>query len=195
MAPPDEKDRYGEKLRQAGKAREDQWAAERDRELLANLRRQSEQREAAKEPSGGETAKLFSRIVCPTDLQENSLCALEMAKRIAVQNDAIIYLVHVCPPVGVPLGGTFASTVGDEDLASEQLRTVASRKLSGTEHRLIVTTGEAAGKIIEVAQGLDADLIVMGTHGRRGISRPVLGSVAARVVREAPCPVLTSRTE
>lgn len=195
MAPADEKDRYGEKLSQIGKAREDQWAAERDRELLARLRRQSEEREAARKPEKGAANRLFSRILCPTDFEQNSLAALELAKRVAVQNDAIIYLLHVCSLVNVSLGGTVATTIGDEDLAREKLRTIASQKLSGSEHQLLVTSGDAAGKIIQVVQGLGVDLVVMGTHGRRGISRLILGSVAERVVREVPCPVLTSRTD
>lgn len=82
MVAADEKDRFGDKLRSVEKAREDQWAAERDRELLARLRRQAEER-AARERQPGKTLKVFDRILCPIDFDENSLKALDLASRLA----------------------------------------------------------------------------------------------------------------
>ncbi len=58
----------------------------------------------------------------------------------------------------------------------------------------LVTSGDPAEQVLETARDLDADLIVMGTHGRKGLSHLVLGSVAERVVRESPIPVLTAHS-
>ena len=60
-------------------------------------------------------------------------------------------------------------------------------------YETLVISGDPAERVLETARGLAADLIVMGTHGRKGLSRLVLGSVAERVVRESPVPVLTVR--
>ncbi len=192
MAGSDEKDRFGDKLANIEKAREDQWAAERDRELLAKLRQASEARAAA-ERKQTETTKLFSRILCPLDFEEGSLKALQLAIQLAAQNKAELYLLHVCPMVVIPLGGPVTEPVMAEQSARQKLEEIASRDLAGIRYELLVITGDAAERVINVQAGLAADLIVMGTHGRGGLSRIFLGSVAERVVREASCPVLTTR--
>lgn len=192
MAISDEKDRLGDKLANLEKVREDLWAAERDRELLAKLRQAAEARAAA-EPQRRETAKVFNRILCPLDFEEGSLKALELAVRLAAQNKAELYLLHVCPVVVIPLGGEVTEPLMAEQSAQQRLEEIADRDLAGIRYELLVTTGDAAEKVIGVQAGLAADLIVMGTHGRGGLRRLFLGSVAERIVREAPCPVLTTR--
>ncbi|MGD0291583.1 MAG: universal stress protein [Candidatus Binataceae bacterium] len=187
-----ETDRYGDKLRQVEKAREDQWAAEKDRELLARLRQQSEERTAT-ERQQGKTSKLFNRILCPIDFDENSLKALDIARRLASQNDAELYLLHVCATVFVPLGGPVTDRVMAEQSAQRRMEEITGQNLFNIRCQLLVTTGDAGQWITAVQSALDADLIVMGTHGRRAVPRFFLGSVAERVVREAECPVLTIR--
>ena len=187
-----ETDRYGDKLRQVEKAREDQWAAEKDRELLARLRQQAEERTAT-ERQQGKTSKLFNRILCPIDFDENSLKALDIAGRLASQNDAELYLLHVCATVFVPLGGPVTDRVMAEQSAQRRMEEIAGQNLFNIRHQLLVTTGDPGQWITAVQSALEADLIVMGTHGRRAVPRFFLGSVAERVVREAECPVLTIR--
>jgi Universal stress protein family len=111
MTASDERDRYGEKLRQVEQAREDQWAAQRDRELLAKLRQEANER-AAKDQQAAKTSKLFKRILCPMDFDDNSLKALNFASRLASENDAELYLLHVCSIVFVPLGGSVTDRDG-----------------------------------------------------------------------------------
>ena len=192
MASSDEKDRLGDRLANMEKVREEQWAAERDRELLAKLRQAAEARDAA-EQQQRESAKVFNRILCPLDFGEGSLNALGLAVRLAAQNKAELYLLHVCPMVVIPLGGQATQPVMAEHAARQRLEEIANRDLASIRHELLVTTGDAAEKVISVQTGLAADLIVMGTHGRGGLRRLIMGSVAERTVREASCPVLTIR--
>ena len=99
----DEKDRYGDEMRLLDKARENQWAAERDNELLIKLRRQAEGR-AATARHHGKAPRAFNRILCPIDFDENSFKSLDLAGRLASENDADVYVLYVCSPVFVPLG-------------------------------------------------------------------------------------------
>jgi len=192
MASSDEKDRFGDAIANIEKVREDLWAAERDRELLAKLRQAAEARAAA-EQERREPVKVFNRILCPLDFEECSLKALGLAVQLAAQNQAELYLLHVCPVVLIPLGGQVTEPVMAEQSARQRLEEIANRDLAGIRYELLVTTGDVAERMISVQTGLAADLIVMGTHGRGGLRRLFLGSVAERIVREASCPVLTTR--
>jgi nucleotide-binding universal stress UspA family protein len=188
----DEKDRYGDKMHDAAKAREAQWVAERDRELIVKLRRQAKER-AATEQKQGNPSRVFNKILCPIDFDENSLTSLDLAGRLASQNDADLYLLHVCSTVFLPLGGKATTRVMAEQSAKQRLEEVAAQHFRNLRHQLLITTGDIAERVTNFQSSLDADLIVMGTHGRRGVPRFFLGSVAERVVREAACPVLTIR--
>jgi nucleotide-binding universal stress UspA family protein len=192
MASSDEKDRFGDKLADLEKVREHLWAAERDRELLAKLRQAVEARAASEQPLP-QTAKVFNRILCPLDFEEGSLKALGLAILLAAQNNAMLFLLHVCPAVMIPLGGSVTEPLMAEQSARQRLEEIARRDLAAIHHELLVTTGDAAERVINTQTALAADLIVMGTHGKRGLSRLILGSVAERIVREASCPVLTTR--
>lgn len=189
-----EKDRYGDQLHKVEKAREDQWAAARDRELLAELRRRADER-IVPERSGKPVANVFSRILCPIDTRENSFAALDLAARLAGQNGAELYLLNVCQTVTVPLGGPVTDRLLGEQSARRELEQRAADRLGQTQYHLLVMTGDAAEIVISVQSALAADLIVMGTHGRRGVPHFLLGSVAEQVVREARCPVLTIRPD
>jgi nucleotide-binding universal stress UspA family protein len=189
-----EKDRYGDQLHNVEKAREDQWAAARDHDLLAELRRRADERAAPKQ-SGDPATKVFSRILCPIDTREDSFAALDFAARLAGQNGAELYLLNVCSTVTIPLGGPVTDRVLAEQAAQRELNKMAVDRLGQIEYHALVTTGDAAATVTSVQSALAADLIVMGTHGRRGVPRFFLGSVAERVVREAGCPVLTIRPD
>ncbi len=189
----DEKDRLGEKLAAASSAAVNQWAARRDRVLLAKLRREVEER-VAKDRKKGRQPRAFNRILCPIDFRRNSLKVLILAKQIAFENDAALLVIHVCPTVAIPLGTSTSTSAAERD-ARERLQKIATKELAGVPYELLVTTGDAAERITKAQSALGVDLIVMGTHSRRGVSRFFLGSVAESLVRKATCPVLTTREE
>ncbi len=134
----------------------------------------------------------FANILCPVDFDQNSLAAVPIAARLAQEQNAtlcLLHVIHLHPPAEPAL--SFAEA---EAKARTRLEQLAHQKFkAGTRYELLVITGDPAAEVLQVAAGLGDDLIVMATHGRRGFRRLVLGSVAERVVREAPCPVLTVR--
>jgi nucleotide-binding universal stress UspA family protein len=82
------------------------------------------------------------------------------------------------------------------DVDRDEVRARAESALedvSDREHRVLVTSGHPARRIVEVAADQQADLLVIATHGRTGLRRMLLGSVAEQVIRQAPCPVFTVR--
>jgi len=140
--------------------------------------------------------KLFRNVVCPIDFDANSPYALEYAGKIALETGGRISLLHVVPwtVAAVPID---ASEVLAElkQSATARLRQLAKEKLDArVGNEVIVTVATDPGaEVVRIAKELRADAIVMSTHGRKGLSHLVLGSVAERVVREASCPVLTLR--
>lgn len=139
--------------------------------------------------------QLFRKVLCPIDFSEHSLAALAIALKVAQQNDAKIYLLNVAP---VPAGAVgFQPIPMDpypylEKDRQEQLAKLARERIpAATRYETLVISGDPAEQVLNTARSFDIDLIVMGTHGRRSLSRLVLGSVAERVVRESPTPVLT----
>jgi nucleotide-binding universal stress UspA family protein/CBS domain-containing protein len=137
----------------------------------------------------------YRRILCPIDFDESSMSALDCAAQFARANDGTVYVFHVVPMVIPPTGMPVYVDLykGQEDTARSKLQEIARKHLSGVKYELMTHLGEPAGSIIKVEHKIGADLIVMATHGRRGFSRFVLGSVAELVLREAKCPVLTVR--
>ena len=138
-------------------------------------------------------------ILVPTDLSEGAEEALDYACELAAQFGATVHLLNVIsiPALGVPeLGVAMASSVIDSLIEDNKaaLDALAQRKcMKAAIGRQLLRTGDARDVIIAAAKELGVDLIVMGTHGRRGVSRALLGSVTETVVRSAPCPVLTVR--
>lgn len=141
----------------------------------------------------------LKHILFPTDFSETTLAAANQAVTIAKEFHAELTFVHVI---------SYRTMVGVYDLPISyyaDLEHEIRRSAEGSLTRLIQTCeipsttkmnhqvieGDAADKICELAKSLTCDLIVIPTHGRKGVSRWFLGSVAERVVRLAPCPVLT----
>lgn len=144
----------------------------------------------------------IKRILCPTDFSECSTHAFEQAIALATLYDAEIALLNVYTvPLAmaalagdgssVPIGrSTLAATYGAE--ASRDLGIfLESVPAGGVTVRALAREGGAIDTILKEATEWPADLVVMGTHGRSGFERMLLGSVSERVVRKAPCPVLT----
>jgi nucleotide-binding universal stress UspA family protein len=142
---------------------------------------------------------LPKNILVATDFSEQAhqavLHAIELAKKIG----ASVHLLHVysIPVVGLPEGGVMPTgkmldqIIGDSRGALEKV--AAECAPSGVLGQHILRAGDAREVIVSTAKELAVDLVVVGTHGRRGLSRVILGSVAESVVRTAPCPVLTVR--
>jgi nucleotide-binding universal stress UspA family protein len=143
----------------------------------------------------------WKKILCAVDLQETSRPAIEHASELARRFGATLTLVHVFTPVraageGVPLAAPVLTRAEEAALHGkvEEARREAER-LSGHEVRTIVCGGSPAHEVPRIAQREEADLVVVGTHGRTGIGRAVLGSVAEGIVRHAPCAVLVARPD
>jgi universal stress protein A len=138
-------------------------------------------------------------ILVPTDLSDGAEEALDYAFELAATFGATVHLLTVIgiPALGVPeLGVALTSSVIDSLIRDNQ---IALEKLADTQRgrapigEILLRTGDARDMICQTAKETHADLIVMGTHGRRGVTRALLGSVTESVVRQAPCPVLTIR--
>lgn len=138
----------------------------------------------------------YQKILCPVDFDDDSIAALDAAVELAKAKSATIFLLHVVPRVIQPMGMPADLSAYDEleKIARERLARIERDHLEGIAHESMTCVGEPAPSILKVQRKLDADLIVIGTHGRRGLSRLFLGSVAEQVIREAPCPVLTIRS-
>jgi nucleotide-binding universal stress UspA family protein len=137
------------------------------------------------------------RILCPTDFSEFSERALERAIALADRHSTRITLLHVVPPLippaaAMPFPSTPSLDVRAQIVALETLgRFAEPARAAGIETELEVREGGVAGHVVKLAETLPADLVVMGTHGLSGFERLMLGSVAEKVLRRAPCPVLT----
>jgi len=138
-------------------------------------------------------------ILVPTDFSDPADGALRYALALAGKIGASITLLHAydIPIVGFPDGALVASAdlAGRISTAAQEALDAAVAKYSGegVEIHPILKTGDAREVIPAIAESVDADLIVMGTHGRRGLSRALLGSVTETVMRTATRPVLTVR--
>ena len=140
-------------------------------------------------------AAIFSKILCPIDFERDSLDALELACAMAKQNSATVHLLTVIsiPPAGataLPPVPIFPNLEFEAE-TRRRLEALAKERMAGVSHEEYVASGNAATEILNLTAKLGIDLIVMGTHGYKGIKHFFLGSVAERVVRESPVPVLT----
>ena len=144
---------------------------------------------------------VFRKILVPTDFSETAETALYYAKELARQFGAELHLLHVGEDPMLLAGWSMlasgpASDVGEEAaVLREQLKdllTADDQKLLKTEVHVIL--GQPTGVAISryAVEG-EFELIVMGTHGRGALAHTLMGSVAEKVVRSAPCPVLTIR--
>jgi nucleotide-binding universal stress UspA family protein len=137
----------------------------------------------------------FHTILHPTDFSPGSVNAFRYACALARDCDARLVVVHALEPAVVMVGeAALVPSDLDElrDAAKKQLDAVQPADPSVRIER-VFREGPAPGTILEAADEFKADLIVMGTHGRTGLKRLLLGSVAELVLRKAPCPVLTVR--
>lgn len=143
----------------------------------------------------------IDRMLVPVDLSQFSISLLRDALEMASQNGAVVDLLHVVEPLPFPAPLVGAVTIHDlipdpTNQTEKALRKLRDRVGYGeVEVNVHVREGHAAFNIMETAAELESDLIVMASHGLTGLEHVLLGSVTARVVRRAPCPVLTLRVE
>jgi nucleotide-binding universal stress UspA family protein len=140
-------------------------------------------------------APQFRKILCPVDFDDNSMEALDTAANLARESNGTVFVLHVVPMIIAPTGMPVYVDLyqGQEETARAKLLEIAHKRLAGLKFEILVHTGEPAGTILNAEKKVDADVVVMATHGRRGFKRFFLGSIAEQLVRESICPVLTVR--
>jgi universal stress protein A len=212
-----EKDYLGDKLRLIERAREDIYFRRLDQELIDKMRQQAAQEVKEAEATSPREA-VFSPILVPVDFSPYAMQALEKAADLAERFDASIIALHVVvSEVGIQalakrLGReTVVPSASDEsaptsEVSDAEIETVIGHhreqaykalqaflppRLARYPVELRVVFGRPFERIVETAVKEKVALIVMGTHGRTGLARLALGSVAERVVRLSPCSVLT----
>jgi nucleotide-binding universal stress UspA family protein len=137
-------------------------------------------------------------ILVPVDFSPFSSKALDYAAAFGRQFGATIVLVHVVEPMVYPENYMAVPTV-NEDIngslmkAAEEKLAAQRKGLASERIKVMTRLGRPYVEIADAAKELEADLIILGTHGHTGLKHVLLGSTAERVVRHAPCPVLTVR--
>lgn len=145
---------------------------------------------------------LIKKILVPVDFSEFSKNALKYAVDFAQENSAeTLYLIYVVEPVIYPadfsMGQVALPSVELEvnSKAKDELLSLAKKEIPETLcYEIIIKTGKPFVEINETAQEIDADLIIIASHGHTGMEQILFGSTAEKVIRKAPCPVLSLRT-
>lgn len=145
--------------------------------------------------------KSFKKILVPVDFSRHSKEAVQTALDLARQYNASVKLVHVYQPVdyGLPEGFLSYSPVTLNELIAalekhlEATQNEAQAMAGNVPVSSVLLHGAISSEIVRFAKDEGYELIVMGTHGRTGLGHVMLGSVAEKVLRTAPCPVLTVR--
>ena len=213
----EDKDYLGEKLRLAERAREDVYFRTLDQALIAQMRQKDREDAAAAAPP----PEMFTSILVPVDFSTYSADALRYAVGIAERFASSIIVLHVVPREttthavyqrlgyrDLPLLGSLSPKNAPEvpsEVAEEVVGDLRKRVYTALQEflpasiahypvELRVLVGHPFERILETAVREKVALIVLGTHGRTGLAHAIMGSVAERVVRLAPCPVLAVKT-
>lgn len=142
---------------------------------------------------------MIKKILVPIDFSDYSKNALKYAAQFASNFKAKIFLVYVVEPMIYPADfsmGQVAIPSAEIDLhsrAEEELQKLAAELDNSLEVETVIKTGKPFVEINETAVEKDIDLIIIATHGHTGVEHLLFGSTAEKVVRKAPCPVLTLR--
>ncbi len=139
------------------------------------------------------------RILCPVDFSDYSRRALDHAIAIARWYESTVTALHVFTPVPVAayspgpvvIEPTVLTAADRGQLIAETKTFVEAERIPAVAIEAVVREGNTAAEILDQARTMNADLLVIGTHGRSGFERLLLGSVAEKVLRKASCPVLT----
>lgn len=147
--------------------------------------------------------KTISKILVPVDFSDCSRAAVQAALELALRYEAELELLHV-HEVPFTASAVLVRTSDGREVTMDAFLGEESRRLLGemvdsvdelvkAPHHQVVQGGVAHVSIVDRAKAIGADLIVMGTHGRSGLSHLLMGSVAEKVLRGAPCPVMVVR--
>ncbi len=142
----------------------------------------------------------IKKILVPIDFSNYSQNLLNYSKNFAEIFGAKLFLIHVVEPIIYPVDfsmGQIDFPATDSDIAKkakEELQNLADTSIGkNIETEVIIKSGKPFVEINETARELDIDLIIIATHGHTGVEHLLFGSTAEKVVRKAPCPVLTLR--
>jgi nucleotide-binding universal stress UspA family protein len=141
----------------------------------------------------------LERILVPMDFSSASEQALDYAVTLAVKFEARITLIHVVEIIAGPMDPTYGYVPLDDGplvaASASRLEKIASEKIpAALLESTLGRSGTPYQQITDVAKELNMDLIVISTHGYTGLMHVLMGSTAERIVRHAPCPVLTVRS-
>ncbi len=144
--------------------------------------------------------ELIKKILVPIDFSDYSKKALQYTVTFAKQFNAELCLIYVIEPVIYPADLSMGQVVIPQteiDLSTksrQELELLAKTEIGSLlKYEIIIKNGKPFMEIIETASEIDADLIIISTHGHTGVEHLLFGSTAEKVVRKAPCPVLTIR--
>ena len=145
--------------------------------------------------------KRIRKILYATDYSKASDRALEEAINLAKQNETELLVVHVLEPIPYAAGEEFGGAelyLRLEDATKRESQTTMDKLIrrlqrSKVKAKSLLLRGSAHDQIVKAAKSKKVDMIVIGTHGRTGLSKLFMGSVAAKVVSTATCPVVTVR--
>ncbi len=145
---------------------------------------------------------IFKKILCPVDFSHCSLKAMDYGLSLAKETKAELFLLHVTEALHTETMtaypdfdvARFAEHTASDAVARLQQAIPDEARLWCTPHELVVS-GRAHEEILRVARDRGIDLIMMGVHGRNTVDLLLFGSTTHQVVRQAPCPVITVRTE
>jgi nucleotide-binding universal stress UspA family protein len=153
---------------------------------------------AVRQHAGGTSKATVTRMLVPVDFSDCSLDALEYGALVAQRSKASIKLFHVLEPVSYGLDFTFPQVAKREHIRTEVMGRlsdlVSVLTSAGVASDFAISGGLPADSILDTARSQSVDVIVMGTHGRRGLSHVLFGSVAESVLRRSSYPVLTVRS-
>jgi nucleotide-binding universal stress UspA family protein len=142
----------------------------------------------------------FKRILVPTDFSPESSSTIRYAAHLAKMQNAKLTILHVPPTTTLiypyyelPIDTSRIDREVEEDAKKRLSRLARQLSRSGAPTDLVLRCGFTHDVICEVAREIHASIIVMATHGRKGIGHALLGSVTERVLHDSPCPVLVVR--
>jgi len=140
----------------------------------------------------------IKKILFPVDFTENSTKLIPYVLSMAEKYGSTIYLMHVVQDL-LDWGGLYVPHVSLEESQKEVLKSaeklmdkICNEQLKGCpDFKRMIVSGDPALEILKIIESEDIDLVIMGTHGRKGLEHTIFGSVAGNVVKKSPIPVLT----